>query len=39
MFGLIEQCAKAVGEDKVIHIVTDSASNNVKAGKLLMRMY
>ncbi|KAL6561966.1 hypothetical protein OROGR_002973 [Orobanche gracilis] len=39
MFELIENCVKAVGEDRVIQVVTDSASNNVKAGKLLMRMY
>lgn len=39
MFELIEKCVKAVGEDKVIQVVTDSASNNVKVSKLLMRMY
>ncbi|KAK1384087.1 hypothetical protein POM88_021822 [Heracleum sosnowskyi] len=35
----MENCVKAVGENHVIKVVTDSAANNVKPGKMLMRMY
>lgn len=39
MFELMERSVEAVGEDKVVQVVTYSASNNVKASKLLMKMY
>ncbi|KAJ0457924.1 putative autographa californica nuclear polyhedrosis virus (AcMNPV), Orf19 [Helianthus annuus] len=39
MFALFDQFIKKVGLDHVIQIVTDSASNNVVAGKLVEEKY
>jgi hypothetical protein len=39
IFGILDEAIQEVGEENVVHVITDNASNCVGAGKLIMEKY